>query len=354
MPRTPPALFRKAKRYSPHVATLLLACRDVPSAVNEYRWIKDHVESTVAQPFRRSRIAELCRKRGNGVPLQYVLGSQPFGPLDIRCKRGVLIPRPETEAYTYHVANLVKTSEWSRELSRNRKDALKVLDLCSGTGCIPLLLFSLLRGNFPKLAVHGVDVSPIAIGVAEENVRHNVKLGYMQEATADQSVDFSLRNILDNDDMLPLTAQPWDIIISNPPYISRKVWSHGAGQLGYSVRKYEPELALVPSPGVAVPPNWAHADVFYATLFELASIIQPRLLVTELGDLEQAQRVLKNFFSVGICNDFNVEVWRDFPDMHQDDITKETLFIPTLNKGSQTVHIKGTGHIRCIALSRKD
>lgn len=322
--------------------------------MNEYRWIKDHVESTVAQPFRRNRIAELCRKRGNGVPLQYVLGSQPFGPLDIRCQRGVLIPRPETEAYTYHIANLVKTSEWGKELSRNKKGALKVLDLCSGTGCIPLLLFSLLRSGFPKLAVHGVDVSPIAIGLAEENVRHNIKSGYMQEATAGQSIDFTLRNMLDNDDMLPLTAQTWDIIVSNPPYISRKVWNQGAGQLGYSVRKYEPELALVPSSGVAVPPNWAHADVFYARLFELASTIQPRLLVTELGDLEQAQRVLKNFFSFGICNDFNIEVWRDFPDMHQDDTTKETLLIHTPHKDSQTVHIKGTGQIRSIALSRKD
>lgn len=354
MPRTPPALFRKAKKYSPHVATLLLACRDVPSAVNEYRWIKDHVDSTVAQPFRQNRIAELCRKRGNGVPLQYVLGSQPFGPLDIRCKRGVLIPRPETEAYTYHVANLVRASKWSRALPHSREDTLRILDLCSGTGCIPLLLFSLLQSSFPKLTLRGVDVSPTAIGLAEENIRHNIRSGYMQEATASQSVDFTLRNILDHDDMLPLTAEPWDIIISNPPYISRGVWNQGAGQLGYSVRKYEPELALVPSPGVAVPLNWAHADVFYARLFELASAIQPRLFVTELGDLEQAERVLKNFFSLDICNDFNIEVWRDFPDMHQDDNTMETLLIPTAHNGSQTVHIKGTGEIRCIVLSRKN
>lgn len=106
MPRIPPSTLRRAYQISPHAATLLPASRDLPSALNELRWIREHVQQQLRQekpPFtsssiRSSSIAErhvalLCQRRGRGVPLQYVLGTQPFGNLEILCRPGVLIPR---------------------------------------------------------------------------------------------------------------------------------------------------------------------------------------------------------------------------------------------------------------------
>lgn len=97
MPRLPPSLFWRARRVSPGAVLLLPVCRDLPSALIELRWIQEHVKEEGRTERRsnesRQRVLSLCRRRGRGEPLQYVLGTQPFGPLDLLCRRGVLIPR---------------------------------------------------------------------------------------------------------------------------------------------------------------------------------------------------------------------------------------------------------------------
>lgn len=98
MPRITPGAIRQAYNISPHAATLLPACRDLPSALNELRWIREHVQELQRgrppSPLRTEyHVVSLCRRRGKGEPLQYVLGSQPFGNLDLKCRPGVLIPR---------------------------------------------------------------------------------------------------------------------------------------------------------------------------------------------------------------------------------------------------------------------
>lgn len=74
-------------------AQLLPACRDLESAANELRWIREHVHDTPSPVAPGLRVWDLVTKRSKGVPLQYVLGTQPFGPLEIKCRPGVLIPR---------------------------------------------------------------------------------------------------------------------------------------------------------------------------------------------------------------------------------------------------------------------
>lgn len=94
MPRLPPSLFWRARRdISPMAARLLPACRDLESAANELRWIREYVRETRSPVPPGLRVWQLCERRGSGVPLQYVLGTQPFGPLEIKCRPGVLIPR---------------------------------------------------------------------------------------------------------------------------------------------------------------------------------------------------------------------------------------------------------------------
>lgn len=90
MPRISPVAIRQAHHISPYAAQLLPVCRDLQSALNEARWIREHVEE---RRGRDHEIAQLCRRRARGEPLQYVLGTQPFGNLDMKCRPGVLIPR---------------------------------------------------------------------------------------------------------------------------------------------------------------------------------------------------------------------------------------------------------------------
>jgi methylase of polypeptide subunit release factors len=103
MPRLSNALLRHARTINPLLPLLLRTCRDLPSAHNELRWLRQHVDARLEAKFgdkkdvpeklRRRCVVSLCRRRARGVPLQYLLGSQPFGELDVLCRKGVLIPR---------------------------------------------------------------------------------------------------------------------------------------------------------------------------------------------------------------------------------------------------------------------
>lgn len=100
MPRIPTALLRKARTIDPFLPALLATCRDLHTAQNELRWLREHVEKIAKA--RRARgdtlargalLGQLVRERARGKPLQYLLGTEYFGELEIRCRPGVLIPR---------------------------------------------------------------------------------------------------------------------------------------------------------------------------------------------------------------------------------------------------------------------
>ena len=103
MPRLCTSLLRHARAVNPLLPLLLQTCRTIPSAHNELRWLREHVATQLTSKFGRAKdvppslrhscVAKLARQRARGVPLQYILGSQPFGDLDIKCAKGVLIPR---------------------------------------------------------------------------------------------------------------------------------------------------------------------------------------------------------------------------------------------------------------------
>jgi methylase of polypeptide subunit release factors len=100
MPRIPTLLLRKAHAIDPFLPTLLAPCRDLHTAQNELRWLREHVEKVAAA--RRAKgdtlakgalLRQLIKERASGKPLQYLLGTEYFGDLEIRCAPGVLIPR---------------------------------------------------------------------------------------------------------------------------------------------------------------------------------------------------------------------------------------------------------------------
>ncbi|KAK7745204.1 hypothetical protein SLS62_009833 [Diatrype stigma] len=415
MPRLPPSLLRRAYRISPHLATLLPACRDLASARNELRWILFHSEASspagargVKEVGLEARIAHLCEQRGRrGIPLQYVLGSQPFGPLDIECRPGILIPRPETEAWVYGVADLIAGSPslFSSSSSSSKATAtpLRIVDFCTGTGCVALLLSSLLQKrqqHHGRLArsriVHGFDVDERAVALARQNLAANVRRGCLppqkqpslfpssSSPTSPEGPDhrhddhsaifFEKGNVFSEDwhkflrraggrrdgaSSDPIERKERaeeeeriDVLVANPPYISTHGFDHDTGR---SVRNHEPKLALVPDPTLlkddgSGSPRPKDEDVFYARLLQIAEQMRPEVIVFEVGDLAQAVRVvgmaLSGMQKRGEWNS-GVEIWRDWPDEVPGEDEAQAVEVSGIN-----VPIKGSGNGRVVVLRR--
>lgn len=201
-------------------------------------------------------------------PLQYLLGSVPFGPLDILVEAPTLIPRPETEEWC---ARLVSALE---SLS---KTPLRILDMCTGSGCIALWLAHAL----PQATVYGVDISPKAVALAQRNAaRHGLK-----------NVQFLESDLFD-----ALAAElPFDLIVANPPYINPDVWH----ELSPMVSRWEDRIALVaPQQGLEVIKaliRCAPAHLSKQSFLTVQGI--PRLLV-EIG-YDQGDVVRELFIDAG-------------------------------------------------------
>jgi len=100
MPRLPTSSLRLARSQDPLLIPLLRTCRDLDSARNELRWLRENVEekavSNGTSPqgiMVRQLLRRDCLERGRGKPLQYILGTEYFGELELLCRPGVLIPR---------------------------------------------------------------------------------------------------------------------------------------------------------------------------------------------------------------------------------------------------------------------
>ncbi|QIL46289.1 peptide chain release factor N(5)-glutamine methyltransferase [Vagococcus coleopterorum] len=144
-----------------------------------------------------------------GQPAQYVIGSCEFYGRRFKVNSNTLIPRPETE-------ELVQGCLAGNDKEKN----LKVLDIGTGTGAIAISL----KQEAPDWDVTAVDLSPDALAVASLNA---------EELQADV-------RFLESDLTQAVKGEVFDIVISNPPYISADEWD----LMDESVREYEPKMAL--------------------------------------------------------------------------------------------------------------
>lgn len=250
--------------------------------------------------------------------------------------------------------------------------ALGVLDLCTGTGCIPLLFHDEFYHSDragTQLELIGVDVSDQALRLARENLIHQIAQqaslsnnsnNYRIEAPwgdsnnhrtkALQSIGFIKADILrPNRDPRSLaqalahlpsnSAIPtFNILISNPPYISPKTYNHTTSR---SVRTYEPKLALVPTPPTSLPNHQsdiATGDIFYPRLLQIAEDVGAEVLLLEVADTEQAKRVAGMAAERDVWE--HVEIWRDDPAAV--DCDEEVL------PGGRAVNVRGVGHGRSV------
>ncbi|MBI5205266.1 MAG: peptide chain release factor N(5)-glutamine methyltransferase [Nitrospirae bacterium] len=168
------------------------------------------------------KIDEIAGRRIKREPLQYILGYVEFYELKIKVGEGVLIPRPETELL---VEEVVKAAE-SRE-QRAESAGWKMLDLCTGSGCLALALAK----HFPDAKVYGTDISATAIRYAKENAELN---GISNAVFMKGSLYEPLKQLISE---MPLK---FDVIVSNPPYIK----SNDIPGLQPEISKWEPKNAL--------------------------------------------------------------------------------------------------------------
>ncbi len=153
---------------------------------------------------------QYLQRRNRGEPIAYITGLKEFWSLPLHVQPGVLIPRPETELLVETALSLIATT-----------DAARVLDLGTGSGCIALAIAS----ERPAASVIATDVSDLCIRTAIQSAATlNIK-----------NVQFARSDWFES-----LNTTSFDIIVSNPPYISQD-----DPDLQQQVRTYEPESALI-------------------------------------------------------------------------------------------------------------
>ena len=179
----------------------LLLCHLLNFNFTDYVLARENLLS----PRDTARYEELLTRRASGVPLQYLTREQNFCGLSLYVDERVLIPRQDTECLVEEV------------LRDGARGAL--LDLCTGSGCIPLALLK--HGNFS--CALGADISAEALAVAETN---RARTG--------------LPLLLRQSDLFTEIPERFDVITANPPYIE----SAEIESLSVEVRDHEPRLAL--------------------------------------------------------------------------------------------------------------
>lgn len=186
----------------------------------------------------------------NQEPIQYIIGETEFYGLPFKVNKNVLIPRPETEELVEWII-----SESSEMKNSKQSTSLSLLDIGTGTGCIPISI----KKNKPFLEVSGMDISTKALEVATQNAELN-----------EVEIRFIQTDILAAEKL----NRKFDIIVSNPPYV-RELEKK---EISNNVLDYEPGLALFVSDD--------HPLIFYRKIANLAKthLAQNGLLFFEINE----------------------------------------------------------------------
>lgn len=183
---------------------------------------------TEEQIVRLSKISDRLKLNE---PVQYIIGEAWFAGMKLKVNKNVLIPRPETEELV----------EWIVADSRMLHEDLKIIDIGTGSGCIPISL----KKKIPEASVSAIDVCSEAIFTATENA-----------VTFETDIEFTLVDFLDENKWKELSE--YDVIVSNPPYVLQSEKE----SMMERVINHEPHLALF------VPDN--DALLFYRKLADFS------------------------------------------------------------------------------------
>lgn len=164
----------------------------------------------------RAAMRELVQRRAAHEPVAYLIGRREFFSLEFETPPGVFIPRPATETLIVEALPLAR-----------RQASPRILDLCTGSGCIAVTL----ARHLPEALVTAVDLNPLAVETARRNaIRHGVE---------------GRLTVFEGDLFGPLSVDaPFDLLVSNPPYVT----DGEMPDLPPDVRDHEPRLALAAGP----------------------------------------------------------------------------------------------------------
>jgi release factor glutamine methyltransferase len=251
---------------------------DLREAQQQARLLAEHIEQSLELNSKEDSWQNLTDKvlqrLNEGEPIQYVIGHTWFYTLKLELNHHVLVPRPETEElvhwllYDYHKGLITS--------------APSIADLGTGSGCIALAI----SRQIPKAIITAIDISEEALMLATLNAQSN-NLG----------VAFKRLDILTE----PLPGK-FDVLISNPPYVSKKEFS----DLSPSVRDYEPRIALTPMDDDAL--------IFYRRIAELGKAhLKPNgRIYVELNEFH-SREIREIFMQEGYLTDMRQDMqgkWR--------------------------------------------
>lgn len=237
-------------------------------------YIYAHPEMQV-DPVEVRRIMELVERRSLGEPFQYITGECEFMSLTFKVNPSVLIPRSDTELLAEAALFSLgcQTPFVSHDLFRVPKQGVRrVLDVGTGSGCLAVTIARYVR----DVRVDALDISEKALETARQNAELNGVSSFIHFIRADFLKDAGF------------AEQPYDLIVSNPPYISRE----DRTGLMASVEKFEPELALFADDG---------GLSFYRRLAHLSSglLAENGVILVECG-FNQSQSVADIFKERGM------------------------------------------------------
>ena len=205
------------------------------------------------------KLEEIIIRLQKGEPVQYVLGEADFAGRTFHVEPGVLIPRPETAELCQWIEkdmariSTVSSKDSPEDSSGNSPqatdDARRILDICTGSGCIAITLGL----NIPNSEVTGWDISEDALRIAQGNVEMmkagNVRIELQDALALPKAAETDNEKMKGNDDKEVVkpkgeaktpSTQKWDLIVSNPPYICEKE----KADMEKNVLEHEPSLAL--------------------------------------------------------------------------------------------------------------
>ncbi len=291
----------------------------------------ENLELTKEQQDKLNLFIEKAKQH---YPLQYLLESVPFLDLDILVKPPVLIPRPETEEW---VGDLIDS------LEKYKKSSFKILDLCSGSGCIALALAK----NFPNSFVYGIDISQNCIDLANKNKILNkisnaefilsdlyqnlnpttplppsprfwwtgdTSLGHARRSFSEawgragekNNFQTNLNQNINSRLQQDFVENGFDLIVANPPYISEKDFKN----LQPEVKNWEDKRALVAENN--------GLEIIEKIIKQAKNYLNPESSIKKAGlnqiyieiGYDQAQEVSKlfqnnNFSNITIIKDLN-------------------------------------------------
>lgn len=250
-----------------------LAGAGIENAEREAEWILEKVSKCFSSPahFNNEKFWEIIEERKKRKPLAYLLGDAPFWNETLDVDSGCLVPRPETEILVEKVINISK---------KKFGDCFSFLDMGTGSGAIATaILNSCLKSN-------GVlaDISKEALGCASQNIKK-----YRLEDRAKLVQTDLFRAFLER--------EAWDVILVNPPYLSKSDWE-----------KKEPELNYEPS--ISLFGGSDGLDFYRRIIPEARGRLREKgILVFEVG-LGQAGKVCKwleetEYANIQIIKDYN-------------------------------------------------